>query len=318
MAQVLSPFGVAVSGSLAACYALISIYPLDLIKTRIQVQSKHNVDPEQHYKSTLDALIKIIQKEGPLALYNGLGGGLLYTVLSNFSYFYTYGFVRSKYLKRFPGEIGIAMELALGAVAGALSQIITLPIAVVNTRQLTSSKDERKDFIGTWVQVVKEEGIEGLWRGLGPALILCVNPAITYGLHSRMKTAVNQRAGREADARLSGSETFVIGAIAKTLATIVSYPYILAKIRLQWRPKPVEGAQAGVTYKSTFDVLKKVLESDGITGWYRGMGAQIYKAVLQQALLFLSKDEFEFFTLMVFTFIATKIKALRQVSNHKK
>ena len=90
--------------------------------------------------------------------------------------------------------------------------------------------------MGTFNDIIEEEGVSGLWRGLGPSLILCVNPAITYGLHSRIKTTLNHKAGRDSDARLSSWETFLVGALAKTLATVVSYPYILAKVRLQWRP----------------------------------------------------------------------------------
>lgn len=75
-------------------------------------------------------------------------------------------------------------------------------------------------------------------------------------------------------------------------------------------PKPVkpDGAVA---------LLTKVLKEQGFKGWYQvriealnatfleiyglrqGMGAQITKAVLCQALLFVSKDQFEQYALMI-------------------
>jgi hypothetical protein len=32
-----------------------------------------------------------------------------------------------------------------------------------------------------------EDGYSGLWRGLKASLVLCVNPAITYGAYQRLK-----------------------------------------------------------------------------------------------------------------------------------
>lgn len=64
-----------------------------------------------------------------------MGAGLFGTVASNFAYFYWYSLIRGSYMKRVPGkELSTATELALGALAGALSQLFTLPIAVVTTR----------------------------------------------------------------------------------------------------------------------------------------------------------------------------------------
>lgn len=80
------------------------------------------------------------------------------------------------------------MELSLGAVAGALAQLFTIPVAVVTTRQQTMSKHERKGMIATGMDVVNsEDGWTGLWRGLKASLVLVVNPSITYGAYQRLR-----------------------------------------------------------------------------------------------------------------------------------
>ena len=108
------------------------------IKTRLQVQSRtlNGITPTLAYKSTMDALIKIVKSEGIAGLYSGLGVGLFGTVCANFTYFYWYSIIRGNYAKRVGGEkkIGAAMELLLGAISGAISQFFILPIAVVTTR----------------------------------------------------------------------------------------------------------------------------------------------------------------------------------------
>ncbi|TPX34842.1 hypothetical protein SmJEL517_g02614 [Synchytrium microbalum] len=309
----LSPFGDACAGSAGASAALMIVFPLDIIKTRLQIQSKHlaQVQDEKHtYHNALDAFVKILRHEGLLGFYSGLISGLFGTVAQNFTYFYFYSLIRGEYQKRVKGELSTVMELVLGALAGALSQVFTLPIAVVNTRQQTAIAEEKTTFFKTWMNIVRDEGITGLWRGMAPSLILCVNPAITYGSFERLKAAVNHRANREVGARLTSGETFIVGAIAKTLATVVTYPYIMAKVKLQWKApksatdKLTAAEKDRLHYKNSIDVLQKVLESDGIRGWYKGMNAQIYKAVLSQAFLFVFRDQFTLWTFMLFQYLA--------------
>lgn len=55
--------------------------------------------------------------------------------------------------------------------------------------------------------------------------MLTVNPAITYGVFERVKALVLAREGR-VGGRLSVGESFWIGVGSKTLATVVTYPYI--------------------------------------------------------------------------------------------
>jgi adenine nucleotide transporter 17 len=101
----------------------------------------------------------------------------------------------------------------------------------------------------------------------------------------------------------------------------VTYPYIFAKVRIQARsadseynglPAPVGHHRDKSRHPGAITILTRVLQKEGITGWYQvsavhiptkpdanpihtwqGMSAQITKAVLSQALLFMSKDQFE-------------------------
>jgi adenine nucleotide transporter 17 len=81
------------------------------------------------------------------------------------------------------------MELLLGALAGALAQVFTIPVGVVATRQQLEVGTKGQTFMETVADIIKEDGITGLWRGLKPSLVLTVNPAITYGLHTSVSCA---------------------------------------------------------------------------------------------------------------------------------
>jgi hypothetical protein len=70
---------------------------------------------------------------------------------------------------------------------------------------------------------------------------LTVNPAITYGVFERLKAVVLAREGR-IGGRLSVGESFWIGVGSKTLATVVTYPYIFVS-----RPRGLSTGLASFT-----------------------------------------------------------------------
>lgn len=167
------------------------------VKTKLQVQVKQKaiagreLAPDlNHYDSTLDAINKIVKDEGLAGLYSGINGALIGVASTNFAYFYWYSVVRTLYTssQTIPKSPGTAVELSLGAIAGALAQVFTIPVSVVTTRQQTQPKDDKKGLIDTGKEVVSsEDGWSGLWRGLKASLVLVANPAITYGAYQRLK-----------------------------------------------------------------------------------------------------------------------------------
>ena len=68
-------------------------------------------------------------------------------------------------------------------------------------------------------EVIHEDGITGLWSGLRPGLILTINPAITYGVFERVKSIFTLG---DSTAKLGPWRSLCVGALSKTLATIVS------------------------------------------------------------------------------------------------
>lgn len=172
------------------------------VKTRLQAQVAHRPSADDgslaaitsddaiYYTSSIDAIRKIMADEGFEGLYSGIHGSLIGVASTNFAYFYWYSFVRTLYIsyQSLPKMPNTATELTLGAVAGAIAQIFTIPVSVVTTRQQTQYKAEKKGLYDTGLEVVQgEDGWTGLWRGLKASLVLVVNPAITYGAYERLR-----------------------------------------------------------------------------------------------------------------------------------
>ncbi|PVV02328.1 hypothetical protein BB560_003222 [Smittium megazygosporum] len=267
----------ALAGSMSSALALAIIYPMDTVKVRIQVQTAHE---EKKYSGILSGIQRIVSEEGFAALYNGLVSNLVNQSLSNYLYFYFYAYLKNMYFKFTlapPGApIPTPIELSVGVLSGVFGQCVTLPISVISTRQQMSTEKAEAGVFKIVKDIVKSDGITGMWKGFGPSMILCINPAITYGLFEKIKEFIIHKkfrigidAGLESPF-LTPIEAFLTGALSKVVATIVTYPYISAKARLMWKPSQEEIEKYGddVIYTGTLDILKKLFKIHGLKGWF--------------------------------------------------
>ncbi|KAL2051325.1 hypothetical protein ABVK25_008377 [Lepraria finkii] len=301
----LPPWGNALAGATGAVLANAIVYPLDIVKTRLQVQVKRKPTDEaplttndMHYTSTMDAIRKIMEDEGVLGLYSGINGSLIGVASTNFAYFYWYSVVRTLYIsaQSLPKPPSTAIELSLGAAAGAIAQVFTIPVAVVTTRQQTQPKGDKKGLLDTGREVVNsEDGYSGLWRGLKASLVLVVNPAITYGAYQRLRESLF--AGKT---NLRPWESFFLGAASKALATIATQPLIVAKVGLQSRPPP---ARQGKPFKTFIEVMAYIIEHEGSLALFKGIAPQITKGILVQGLLMMTKERMEILFVVLFAYM---------------
>lgn len=333
MSNKLSPLEKAVIGSLASVIANTAVYPLDIAKTLIQSQqnlshySKQEIANSPNlYRNSLDCLQKLFKKHGLKGLYIGLLPSLSSTASMNFAYFFWYAVVRKIYDRQFPSNKSksTAVELGLGAIAGALSQLIFMSISTISTKQQTqvaeshSAIEEEKKKSGQSVQpedyqaapepsfwqtaekIVKQDGLSGLWSGLKVSLVLTTNPSITYGAFERLRSLFFSH-----KTSLSALESFTLGVFSKLLATIFTQPLIVSKVMIQKKSTVVtEKVVDPVTkqekyiktrknFKSFQECLVHLFKNDGILGLWKGVLPQISKAVIVQGFLFMFKEKFE-------------------------
>jgi len=264
-------------------------YPLITLSTRAQVESK-NADT-----SALEAVKRIIHREGITGLYAGIDSALFGISVTNFVYYYWYEWTKTFFenaaLKagRVSKKLTTAESMAAGAVAGSLTVLITNPIWVVNTRMTAGKSHDEKllggdnkaptktSTIGVFSRILKEEGLNGLFAGVLPALVLVINPILQYTVFEQLKNAVEKRR------RVTPKDAFVLGAIGKLVATSVTYPYITVKSRMHVAGK--HGSKDGMSA-----TLKKIVDTDGVKGLYGGIGSKVTQSVLTAALLFAFKD----------------------------
>lgn len=111
-------------GSVAGAFGATVVYPIDLVKTRMQNQ-RSKVVGELLYKNSIDCARKVIKNEGFRGLYSGLGPQLIGVAPEKAIKLTVNDLVRSKAPKNDKGEITLMWELIAGGTAGGC-QVVSI------------------------------------------------------------------------------------------------------------------------------------------------------------------------------------------------
>jgi len=281
----------AIAGAGGGLLSMALTYPLITLSTRAQVESK------KAESKFIDAVQKIIAREGASGLYSGINSALLGISVTNFVYYYWYEWSKA-FLEKSAAAAGRANKklttvesMLAGAIAGSATVLLTNPIWVVNTRVTTRQQTQNRDVeagagsrpsrppstIGTLMSLLKNEGPQALFAGVVPALVLVINPILQYTLFEQMKNTV------EKTRKVTPAIAFLLGALGKLFATSITYPYITVKSQMHV-------ATASDKKEGMVQALRRVIQEEGYSGLYKGIGPKVAQSVLTAAFLFAFKD----------------------------
>uniref|UniRef100_A0A8D3CSL6 Mitochondrial thiamine pyrophosphate carrier n=1 Tax=Scophthalmus maximus TaxID=52904 RepID=A0A8D3CSL6_SCOMX len=165
-------------GGLSACSATVVCQPLDTLRTRFAAQGEPKV-----YRSLRHAVSTMCRSEGILAFYRGL----IPTLTAVFPYaglqFFSYNVFKN--LLAPPPTSGSSggnlRSLVCGSGAGIISKTLTYPFDLFKKRlQVGGFEAARVHFgqvrsyrglVDCMVQIAKEEGVRGFFKGLSPSLV---------------------------------------------------------------------------------------------------------------------------------------------------
>ncbi|KAL4332450.1 hypothetical protein GQ457_07G041470 [Hibiscus cannabinus] len=163
-----------VAGACAGVSSTLVTYPLELVKTRITIE-------KNMYDGILDAFLKILQKEGPAELYRGLAPSLIGVIPYAATNYFAYDTLRKVYRKISNEEkIGNIETLLIGSLAGAISSSATFPLEVARKHMQVGALHGRqvyKNVVHALASILEQEGIRGLYKGLGPSCMKLVPAA---------------------------------------------------------------------------------------------------------------------------------------------
>ncbi|CAN4115511.1 unnamed protein product [Withania somnifera] len=162
-----------VAGACAGVSSTLLTYPLELVKTRLTIQ-------RGVYNGLLDAFVKILKEGGPGELYRGLTPSLIGVIPYAATNYFAYDTLRKAYRKIFKEKIGNIETLLIGAAAGAISSTATFPLEVARKHMQVGAVSGRivyKNVIHALARILEQEGIQGLYKGLGPSCMKLVPAA---------------------------------------------------------------------------------------------------------------------------------------------
>lgn len=296
-----------VSAGLASTYLC---YPLDLISTRLQ-SSDGSRRP-----SLLGVIRGVFAREGVRGFYGGLSANLIGSGCGWGLYFMSYEQAKSFIRQTSSSQsVGHAGHFAAAAAAGAWTCTLTNPIWVIKTRmQLQGGLGDGNSRVYNGVfdaarKIATDEGIRGLTRGLGPSLIMVSHPSLQFMAYEALKDYARERralsgpttlggiferllirgdsdakAYRTRDAQELGAFEFVIcAALSKMFASVVTYPYQVVRTRLQKIPNRGTIRE----YSGIVDTARKIFRHEGVNGFYKGLNANLMRAVPASCINFL-------------------------------
>ncbi|KAI5093752.1 solute carrier family 25 member 34 [Silurus meridionalis] len=260
-------------GSLACCGACVFTNPLEVVKTRIQLQGELQArgSYHQHYRGVLQALWLVGRTDGLRGLQKGLAAGLLYQALMNGVRLGFYSYTQVSWIGDVPGG-----KVAAGAAAGALGALIASPAYLVKTHLQAQTVEaiavghqhNHQGIFSAFATIYRREGVLGLWRGVNGAVPrVMVGSAAQLATFSSAKEQLTHTQWFTPNSWLVALMAAVVSGVA---VAITMTPFDVISTRLY--NQPVDELRKGRLYTGFLDCLLKVSGTEGVLGLYKGMG----------------------------------------------
>ncbi|KAI5581451.1 hypothetical protein BDE02_07G018100 [Populus trichocarpa] len=284
----------ATAGAVAGFATVAAVHPLDVVRTRFQVDDGRVVNLPT-YKNTAHAILNIARLEGLKGLYAGFFPAVLGSTVSWGLYFFFYSRAKQRYSKNRDEKLSPGLHLASAAEAGALVCFCTNPIWLVKTRlQLQNPLHQTRRYSGFYdalKTIMREEGWRALYKGIVPSLFLVSHGAVQFTAYEELrKVIVDYKAKqrkedcKSADTDLLNSVDYaVLGGSSKIAAIILTYPFQVIRSRLQQRPS-MEGIPR---YMDSWHVMKATARFEGCRGFYKGITPNLLKNVPASSITFI-------------------------------
>ncbi|XP_075319712.1 mitochondrial adenyl nucleotide antiporter SLC25A23-like isoform X3 [Odontesthes bonariensis] len=165
------------AGSLAGATAQTAIYPMEVLKTRLTLRKTGQ------YSGIADCAKQILLREGLTAFYKGYIPNLLSIVPYAGIDLAVYETLKFAWLNRNRGlaDPGVMVLVGCGAASSTCGQLASYPLALIRTRMQAQDSVKgapKLSMLSLLRNVVTQEGIAGLYRGISPNLLKIV-PAVS-------------------------------------------------------------------------------------------------------------------------------------------
>ncbi|XP_028846125.1 calcium-binding mitochondrial carrier protein Aralar1-like [Denticeps clupeoides] len=255
-------------GSIAGATGATAVYPIDLVKTRMQNQrSTGSFVGELMYKNSFDCAKKVLRYEGVFGFYRGLLPQLIGVAPEKAIKLTVNDFMRDKFTTK-DDTIPFLAEVLAGGCAGGSQVIFTNPLEIVKIRLQVAGEITTGPRVSA-LNVVRDLGFFGLYKGAKACFLRDIPfSAIYFPVYAHTKAALVDEQGR-----LGALQLLTAGAIAGIPAASLVTPADVIKTRLQ------VAARAGqTTYNGVTDCFRKIMQEEGFRALWKGAGARVFRS----------------------------------------
>ncbi|KAK9469484.1 mitochondrial carrier domain-containing protein [Lipomyces arxii] len=309
-----------VAGGIGGMMGAIVTCPLDVVKTRLQSdfyssqikqghlrnqmtgsQFRHVRSVGLHLYETFQIMVDVAKVEGTRALFKGLGANLVGVIPARSINFFTYNNGKILVSNNFnDGKEAAWVNLAAAAIAGITTSTATNPIWLVKTRmqldrqRSSGTEGSVRRYKNSWdcvKQVVKGEGIPGLYRGLTASYLGVVESSLQWVLYEQMKALVNKREQLRTNLGIKSTtaDNFFdwlaksgSAGLAKLSASLLTYPHEVVRTRLRQRPLS-NGKQK---YTGLVQCFTTIWKEEGFLALYGGLTPHLMRTVPNSIIMF--------------------------------
>lgn len=258
----------ALAGSLCCCITHGAMTPIDVVKTRIQLE------PTVYNKGMFGSFRQIVATEGAGALLTGLGPTAMGYFLQGGFKFGGYELFKKMIVEQLgmktSQENRMSVYLAASALAEFFADIALCPLEATRIR-LVSQPTFANGLVGGFARIAREEGIGGFYAGFGPILFKQVpyNMAKFATMEIVLENALHMYGKTKAQLSHSEATAFNLGSglIAGFAAATISQPAdtLLSKVN---KTKALPG-------ETTTGRLIKIAKDLGPVGLFTGLTTRL-------------------------------------------
>ncbi|KAH8402234.1 hypothetical protein KR009_010627 [Drosophila setifemur] len=286
-----------VLGGLASVGATFFTNPIEVVKTRIQLQGElaargTYVVP---YKGVLHGLLTVARNDGYAGLQKGLAPALCFQFIINSCRLSIYSAATDRgWMHNQQGEVSYGLGLLWGAIGGVVGSYCSSPFFLIKTQLQSQAAKEiavgyqhaHTSLTDAVRQIYGRNGIAGLWRGSLAAL-----PRAAIGSGAQIATFGKTKALLVQHDWVTQPtlNSFCAGLIAGSIMSVAMTPPDVIATRLYNQGVDAEGR--GLLYRGWLDCCVKILRSEGIYGLYKGFWPNYLRIAPHSTLVLLFFDE---------------------------
>ena len=285
----------ALAAAVGGTVSTLTLYPIEIVKNNLQVGDTYHQTPgsktqdavsasrrtarkEHAYSSSpfLKVSQRIFMSNGVAGFYSGVQSACSSAALEKLIYYYSYSLL----LRTTQAKSSLAL-LTIGYISEFLHLPITMVFEKVMIAQQVGAKVGRRlDFGQEFTRTVKEEGWMSFYSGWRAYFVLAAKPAIENALFERFRSWILKPLGRTNRA-LSGVQAFLLGGVARAIATLIVYPAYRA-LRIQQGKSKTEKAFGQSPHLAS--ELYTIVTDKGLMALYKGFVADVCRGILSSAL----------------------------------